>query len=58
MSTDVCDLSEEKKAILMNAEVLGVHKDPLYVAGKLYKTTWKTSMWKWRIDVLFLISNL
>ena len=34
VSTDVCDLSDEKKAILMNKEVLAVHKDPLFVAGE------------------------
>ncbi len=34
VSTDVCELTEEKKSILMNTDVLAVHKDPLFVAGE------------------------
>lgn len=38
VATDVCDLSPEKKSILMNPDVLAVHKDPLFIAGERLKT--------------------
>jgi alpha-galactosidase len=34
VSTEIVDLSEEKKSILMNKEVLAVHSDSLFVAGE------------------------
>jgi hypothetical protein len=34
VSTDVCDLTEEKKSILMNKEVLAIHSDPLFISGE------------------------
>jgi len=34
VATDVCNLSDEKKSILTNKEVLAVHSDPLFIAGE------------------------
>jgi len=34
VSTDVYELTEEKRSILMNKEVLDVHWDPMFVAGE------------------------
>lgn len=39
VSTDICDLSEEKKSILMNEEVLAIHSDPLFIAGERIAST-------------------
>lgn len=48
MATDVVDLTEEKRSILMNKEVLAVHEDPLFVAGeRLYVMDDGTQAW-WR----------
>jgi alpha-galactosidase len=46
VATDVVDMSEEKKSILMNAEVLAVHEDPLFISGdRLYNNTDGTQAW-------------
>lgn len=37
VATDVMGMSEEKKSILTNVEVLAVHKDPLFIAGERVK---------------------
>jgi len=37
VATDVKDMSDEKKSILMNTEVLAIHKDPLFIAGERLK---------------------
>jgi alpha-galactosidase len=34
VATDVCNLSDEKKSILTNKEVLAVHSDSLFIAGE------------------------
>lgn len=34
VATDVCNLSDEKKSILTNKEVLNVHGDSLFIAGE------------------------
>lgn len=33
VATDVANLTDAKRSILMNEEVLAVHKDPLWIAG-------------------------
>ena len=46
VATDVVDMSDEKKSILMNEEVLAVHHDPLWIAGdRLYNNTDGTQAW-------------
>ena len=46
VATDVVGMSDEKKSILMNEEVLAVHKDSLYIAGdRLYNNTDGTQAW-------------
>ena len=34
VATDIANLTEAKKSILLNEEVLAVHKDPLWIAGE------------------------
>lgn len=46
VATDVANLTENKKAILMNEEVLAVHHDPLYVAGeRIFNNTDGSQAW-------------
>ncbi|RYH09524.1 hypothetical protein EON65_40120 [archaeon] len=37
VATDVCELSDEKRAILMNKEVLAIHQDTLFTAAERLK---------------------
>ena len=48
VSTDVVNLSDEKKSILMNEEVLAIHHDPLYISGDrfLYNDADGTQAWQ------------
>jgi len=40
VATDPADMSDEKRSILMNEEVLAVHGDPMFVSGeRLYNKT-------------------
>lgn len=46
VATDPADLSDEKKAILMNEEVLAIQRDPIYTAGeRLYNHTNGAQLW-------------
>jgi alpha-galactosidase len=46
VSTDLKDLSEEKRSILTNTEVLAIHHDPLYIAGeRLYNNSDGSEVW-------------
>ena len=46
VATDVVDMDDTKKSILMNEEVLAVHHDPLWIAGdRLYNNTDGTQAW-------------
>lgn len=46
VATDVANLNDEKKSILMNTEVLAVHKDPLWRAGeRLFNTSDGGQVW-------------
>jgi len=48
VATDVAHLSDEKRAILMNDEVLAVHHDPLYISGDrfMYNDADGTQAWQ------------
>ena len=46
VSTEIMDLTDEKRSILMNEEVLAVHSDPLFVAGeRIYLREDGTQAW-------------
>ena len=46
VATDPADLSQEKRDILMNEEVLAVHHDPLWVSGeRIYNHTSGAQLW-------------
>lgn len=46
VATDPADLSDEKKAILMNEEVRAIHQDPLFIAGeRVYNATNGAQLW-------------
>lgn len=47
VATDPADMSEEKKAILMNPEVLAIHQDSLFVGGeRLWNRTSGEQLWQ------------
>eukprot|EP00605_Chrysophyceae_sp_TOSAG23-4_P001641 GSChrysophyteH1.ASY1.ANO1.1802.1 assembled CDS len=48
VATDVVDLSEEKQSILLNEEVLAVHKDPLYISGDRFIVDETTGAQAWQ----------
>ena len=46
VATDPADLSQDKRDILMNEEVLAIHHDPLYISGeRLYNHTNGAQAW-------------
>jgi alpha-galactosidase len=46
VATDPAELSDDKRAILMNEEVLAIHHDPLYISGeRVYNHTNGAEMW-------------
>ena len=46
VATEIVDMSDEKKGILMNTEVLAVHEDPLWVSGeRIFNATDTTQAW-------------
>ena len=46
VATDPANLSDEKRSILMNEEVLAVHHDPLWVSGeRIYNNTDGSQAW-------------
>lgn len=47
VATEVLDMSDEKKSILMNTEVLDVHSDPLFISGsRIYNRTDGSQAWQ------------
>lgn len=62
VATDIIDLSDEKRSILMNEDVLAIHKDPLFVSGDrfLYDDQTGTQVWQRPLsngDVAVVIYN-
>lgn len=46
-ATTPMNMTEEKKSILMNKEVLAIHNDPLYIAGeRIYNSTTGAQAWQ------------
>ncbi len=46
VATDPANLSDEKRSILMNPEVLAVHADSLYISGeRIYNKTDGSQLW-------------
>jgi alpha-galactosidase len=48
VATDVVDLSQEKRDILMNKEVLAVYHDPLYISGDRFVVDESTGTQAWQ----------
>ena len=45
VSTDVYNMTDEKKSILLNKEVLAIHGDPLFKAGERLVKDEETGMY-------------
>lgn len=48
VATDIVNLSDEKKTILMNEEVLAIHKDPLFISGDRFMYDDSTGIQSWQ----------